>query len=165
MKQIQVKSWSLKWTKISVFMEWNHISNKERWFNLRPNYNVYSKRCTTPFFCASKRIIIFPRWCSIFNIEEKTHLNVRTYSCQIFFGTTFTTWKLKGQISIFSAFHFSTDIRRYSNIKQVFNIELINIKARWLTCLKSSLSYMGHMIQFLYKSQQLHLNYTKNSPN
>lgn len=145
-------------------MEWNHTSNKDTRFCLRPNYSVYSKRCTTPFFCTSKRIIAFAWWCSIFNIEEKTHLNVKTYSCQIFFGTKFITWKLKGQISIFSAFHFPTDIRRYSNIKQVFNIELINNKARWLTCLKSSLSYMSHMIQSLYKSQQLHSNYTKISP-
>lgn len=146
-------------------MEWNHISNKETRFHLWPSYNVYSKRCTTPFFCASKRIIVFAWWSSIFNIEEKTNLNVKKYSCQIFFGTKFLTWKLKGQISIFSAFHFSTDIRRYSNIKQVFSIELINTKAKLLTRLKSSLSYMGYMIKFLYKSQHLQLNYTNISPN
>lgn len=65
-----------------------------------------------------------------FITEEKPLFNVKMHSRQIFLEPNFATCKLTGQISIFSAFHFSTDIR-YSNIKQVVNIKPNINEARW----------------------------------
>lgn len=99
-----------------------------------------------------------------FITEEKPLFNVKMHSRQIFLEPNFATCKLTGQISIFSAFHFSTDIR-YSNIKQVVNIKPNINEARWQNVSSLVWVYIGHIIEFLYKSQQLRLNYTHISTN
>lgn len=128
-------------------MEQNQISKKKTLFPFESELQYLFNRYATPLFCANKRIIVFAWWCSLFNIEQKPLFNVKAYSCihaKSFFGTNFVTWKLTGQISILSAFHFSTDIRRYSNTKQVFNIKCIINKARWQNVSSLLWVYMGH---------------------
>lgn len=128
-------AWNVWRCLISVLVEWNHTGNKET-FHLRPNQNVDSKKCTTSFFCGSKRIIASAWWCSNFNTEEKININVKMYLCHICFWNK--VHNLKAQRTNKHIFCILFLYRDKSNIKQVFNIEVINNKARWLTCFKSS---------------------------